>query len=206
MHNNIFFDFDGTLIDSSRRQYNLFAELTSVNKFTYEDYWSIKKNKISQKYLLKKYFFYSDEKIECFKKSWMEKIEEPYRILTDTPFNGVTNLLQGLSPIKNLYLVTARQDPDLVYKQLDIYGWLGLFKEVFVTQQKESKSQLVLKSIKVDRDDIFVGDTGEDVLSGKEMGVKTIAVSSGVLNQEALSFYKPDLLVENVCLVPWSEV
>ena len=44
----IFFDLDGTLIDSKLRMYNLFQELVPQSNLTFVEYWEYKKNKFSQ--------------------------------------------------------------------------------------------------------------------------------------------------------------
>jgi hypothetical protein len=95
-------------------------------------------------------------------------------------------------------LVTARQNSHLVEVQLSKYGWLGYFDEILVTKQKESKTSLVTRSTSVKPNNIFVGDTGEDILTGKILGIKTVAVSSGVLNKKVLKSYFPDYLISNV--------
>ena len=44
---NIFFDLDGTLIDSKLRLYSLFQKLVPESILTYDEYWKYKMNKIS---------------------------------------------------------------------------------------------------------------------------------------------------------------
>ena len=51
MNKNIFFDLDGTLIDCSWRLYNLFQELNSASKLSYEKYWEINRHRTIQKKL-----------------------------------------------------------------------------------------------------------------------------------------------------------
>ena len=204
LKDNIFFDLDGTLIDSKKRQYQLFSELAPESVFSFNDYWTIKRKRISQRELLLRYFNYSENKIEEFKNSWMKKIEDVERLKLDTPFPGVENLLNILSTSKSLYIVTARQSYDFVEVQLKEYGWLGYFDKILVTKQKESKASLVLRNTSVYPDNLFVGDTGEDILAGKKLGIKTVAVSSGVLNKQVLKTYSPDYLVSNVCAGPWT--
>ena len=116
---NIFFDLDGTLINSQQRLYNLFVELCPECKMTYEEYWEIKRQRINQKDFLKKYFNYSDEKCKEFHKLWLEKVEESERLDEDFLVDGVEDLLNKLSQKYRLYLVTNRQSKSLLIYELE---------------------------------------------------------------------------------------
>jgi len=195
MINNIFFDLDGTLVDSRWRLYNLFVELTTQNKFDFNNYWEIKRQRTTQADMLYNYFNYSDAEINKFKKMWLSKIEDKERLKQDVPFPKSKELLEILFKKYNLYVVTNRQKEHLAIEQIRLYGWLNYITKVLVTKQKKSKFELVKEFVKVNKDDVFIGDTGEDVLTGKLLGIRTVAVSSGFLNTQILSEYNPDILL-----------
>ena len=198
MTKRIFFDCDGTLVDSSQRLYQLFIELAPECRFSYDEYWKIKRARITQRDLLRKYYQYSDEKIDLFHKRWMEQVEEEPRLTLDQPFPGVGALLQKLAGSHELYLVTARQYPQRVKQQIASFGWKDVFTEIFVTQQQQSKAAYLQTRIDCQPGDLLVGDTGEDILAGKELGMKTIAVTSGILSREVLQEYQPDDILDTV--------
>lgn len=198
MTKNIFFDYDGTLINSQKRMYKLFCELCLENNFSYQQYWDIKRTRINQNDFLKKYFNYSDEQIKEFKKSWMGKIEEENRLSEDEPVENIDKLLKGLSLENKLYLVTNRQFEDLAIKQIKNFGLFDFFDKILITEQRKTKVDLIKKEVRVTPNDVFIGDTGEDILSAKELGIKSIAVSYGFLNKEVLAQYKPDLILDEV--------
>ncbi|QYM97238.1 HAD family hydrolase [Dickeya ananatis] len=195
---NIFFDFDGTLIDSKLRQYELFCKLVPESHFSYEEYWDIKRNRINQEKLLVDFFSYKPEQLHYIKKTWMDEIENPDNIEKDTPFDGVEQLLSQLSKKCDLYLVTARQSTDVVKHQVDKFGWSSFFEKLLVTNQIHTKVDLIRESVNYNSTDIFVGDTGEDIKTGKLLGIKTIAVTYGILNNKVLSEYNPDHLVDSI--------
>jgi phosphoglycolate phosphatase-like HAD superfamily hydrolase len=72
------------------------------------------------------------------------------------------------------------------------------FSDIFITGHKFSKEELIAKSIDVSGNDWFIGDTGYDALTGKKLGMKTIAVSYGFLSREVLLEYKPDFIIDNI--------
>jgi len=198
VNGRILFDFDGTLIDSSQRLYRLFCELAPECSLSYQEYWRIKRDRVNQADILRQYFNYNDVQIAQFKKAWMTSIEDISRLAQDVPFAGVHELLRQLSLTHALYLVTARQYPERVKKQVASFGWSEYFTDILVTGQQQTKTALIRSMVAYDPTDIIVGDTGEDIQVGKELGIRAVAVSSGCLSAEVLAEYKPDCLLENV--------
>jgi len=194
----IFFDLDGTLIDSRERLYRLFQHLVPASDLSFDDYWNDKRNKNDHGKILKSKFSFSIEDIDRFQKSWMEEIELPKWLAYDKPFDGVTEFLADLKKQYDLYLVTARQFEKRTLMQLADYGWSDLFKQVFVTAQKSEKIDLIKNAVVTDGDDWFVGDTGKDIEVGKGLNIQTAAVLSGFLNKEKLMEYNPDIIINNV--------
>lgn len=194
---SVFFDFDGTLIDSRKRQYQLFGELLPACEFSFDEYWKIKRQRVSQAKMLKLYGKFDDEQIQSFHARWLEKIEDPERLMNDQPFSeNMTDVLRKLSRKYALYLVTARQNPFMVHEQLRRFGWDDVFENILVTEQRHSKSDLIRQNVKTGEMDIIIGDTGEDIQAGKKLGIRTLAVTYGVMSKEVLMEYKPDYFVE----------
>ncbi len=48
-----------------------------------------------------------------------------------------------------------------------------------------------------------VGDSTADIQAGKAAGSKTVAVLSGLFSREELEAEKPDLIIENISILPW---
>lgn len=197
MH-NIFFDFDGTLVNSQIRLYNLFCVLCPENKFSYQEYWDIKRNHITQNEFLKNYYHYDDEKIEIFRKKWFEMVEDESRMCEDLLVDGIFDIIKKLSPKYNLYLITHRQNEDFVSRQLKTFNIERFFKKILVTKQKIRKLDLIKQHVVVSKNDFIIGDTGEDIKTAQELKIKSIAVTWGVMNKEFLKKYKPDFIVDNV--------
>ena len=116
---NIFFDLDGTLINSLKRMYILFSELVPNNNFSYEKYWDIKKNGADQREVLTRYFNYQDEEIKKVHKKWLLMIENEKLLEIDQPYNDANFILKNLCKNNNLYIVTARQSTEKVRKQIE---------------------------------------------------------------------------------------
>lgn len=198
MANRLFLDFDGTLTDPRPRLYSLFCELEPECAWSFVDYWSIKRKRISQRDMLKRYFGYDEIRVTRFRQAWMEKIEEPERLAKDIPYPGVDAFLARCAERSSLYLVTARQRPERAHEQIRRLGWSGFFTKILVTGQQRPKADLVREAVSYAPADVLAGDTGEDIMAGKTLGIQTVAVSSGVLNEEILQSYQPNQLLQYV--------
>jgi phosphoglycolate phosphatase len=195
----LFFDLDGTLIDSRQRLYKLFQHLVEESHLTFDDYWALKRNKIDHREILVRYFNYSQIEFDYFEKNWMTLIESSEYLTFDQPFDGVKEYLNALLCYDvELYLVTARQFKSGVSKQLSEFGWEGLFKGVLVTEQQKSKADLMKNFIDYKNVNWIIGDTGTDITIGKSLGINTMAVLSGFLSKKFLMEYNPDLVCESV--------
>ncbi len=194
----LFIDLDGTIVDPKRRMYGLFSDLVPMNSLSFEEYWSLKRTGIRQADLLKKTYAFSPEQISDFRLSWMKKIEEPERLQQDTLIPYAADALLQLHQQCDLILITHRQHPERVKKQLINLNVFSVFKMVLVTRQRQSKSDMILSRISVIGSDVMAGDTGEDIQAGKILGIRTVGVTCGLLNHETLSGYGPDQLLSGI--------
>lgn len=195
----LFFDLDGTLIDSKMRLYMLFQHLIPQSAYTFEEYWELKKQKFSHAMILTNDFKFTENQVSEFTKKWMNLIEEKEWLNYDKPFDGVSQYLETLRKNNHkLYLITARQSVLKTLSQLQSFGWSNLFQNILITEQKIAKSDLIRKHIDVTEYTWIIGDTGKDIQTGKELNIKTAAVLSGFLNKEKLAEYGPDRIVASV--------
>lgn len=198
----IIFDLDGTLICSKKRLHELFCDLVGSRQLDFNTYWGLKFSGCSNQDILRDEFQYSQEKVDSFVACWMGDIEDDHYLAMDTPVEGLAGFLDRASSNHKLYICTARQSTEQVKKQLQRLAIFDFLEGIFVTEQKSSKSELLLESgIVFSKKDWFVGDTGHDIKTGKEIGVQTCAVLSGFMSEPALKRYSPDMIIKNVTLL-----
>ncbi len=197
---NIIFDFDGTLVDSSERMYRLFQKLVPESTFTKDEYWKLKRNKISHKMILERYF--PQYGFEAFNKTWLEKIELQEYLDMDKNYPDTVETLQRLSQNSNLVLLTARQYKSRLVYELEKLKLRYFFNFLFVTEARSSKKELLLRNEDMftcgSDKGIFVSDMGEDITIGNQLGYHTIAVTHGFMNKGHLQKYDPNEIVDQL--------
>ena len=198
---NLYVDFDGTLIDPSKRLYRLFSELNPTSrKISFSEYWDLKNTGLTQESLLTDILRLNPRQVTNFKAGWLSEIENPELLALDCPLPGAENFLSKLSTYSDLHLVTARQSSIGVEKQLADLGWNRFFKNVIVTLAKSSKEEAI-KSLTVPRAaDIIVGDTCEDICTGKALDILTVAVETGHTLKSAFEACSPDAIIPSVSM------
>lgn len=191
----IYFDLDGTLIDASERLYKLFCDLISECSFSKEEYWYLKRNKITHQIILNNYF--PKYQFNDFEKKWLECIENDYYLQFDTLYEFTPKVLNNLQQNNQLYLLTARQSKKNLLKELKRFNIAQYFTNIFVTEHKKTKLEL-LQEIQLKKTDILIGDTGKDIETAKIAGILSAAVTYGFMSEEKLKEYNPDFLFSDL--------
>lgn len=198
----IIFDLDGTLICSKKRLHVLFCDLVKTDELNFDAYWNLKFTGHSNQDILKNKFGYSADEVELFVQHWMLNIESNQYLDMDSLIVGADKFLCKMSKTNELYVCTARQSVPQVIEQLKKLCILDFFKKIFVTEQIKSKKQLLIDSALVfSSQDCFIGDTGHDIMTGKELGMTTFAVLSGFMSRAKLQLYSPDFIVNDITVL-----
>jgi phosphoglycolate phosphatase len=197
---DIFFDLDGTLLDAKLRVFTLFCDLTGQKELDFEAYWELKKSKLSHAVLLETRWGYSVSEIHQFEKEFLAAIETPKYLDIDQQMPDVTSYLhQWKSEKHRLFIVTARQSRASVDYQINRWNWSGLFEQLLVTEQQQTKEALIRPFLLNPSQALMVGDTGKDINTGKALKISTVAVLSGFLSKASLEAYQPDFILDSVC-------
>lgn len=126
------------------------------------------------------------------------------------PFSGVDRAVEKLHARVKLGLITLRCVPrSRVVEELDRFGLMEFFDLVvtaFDGWRPKPWPDVFVRcaadlGVKVG-ECVVVGDSVVDVRAGKNAGAKTVAVLSGIYSCAELQAEKPDLILENVGLLP----
>ncbi|MGN0014152.1 MAG: HAD family hydrolase [Candidatus Gastranaerophilaceae bacterium] len=191
----IFFDLDGTILDASDRLYCLFCDLIPECKFSKDEYWQLKRNKVNHKMILEKYFPEYD--FETFNTRWLELIETDKYLSLDKIYIGVYELLEKLQKNNEIYLLTARQSKEKLFEELERLNLEKYFNEILVTENKKTKKDL-LEMLNLNDNDIFITDMGKDVQTAQSAGIRSVAVTYGFMCREKIKEYEPTYIRDSI--------
>lgn len=195
----LFIDLDGTIIDASARLYRLHQDMVQKVGFTTphsrEEYIALKQIPIPEEEIIS---FITEPTQRNFYLQQRERNIEAWNYLAlDVLFPWAKEALELLKKHNTLILCTRRRNEKQVLKQLHHLGINNLFHDSIISpEQKKEKIETHPQFVK--KRSIIIGDTEEDIETGKKVGIKTIAVLSGYRNKEFLQKYEPDLIVENI--------
>jgi phosphoglycolate phosphatase-like HAD superfamily hydrolase len=207
----LFLDFDGTLVDSSERQYRVFrdacAELGIAVSLTRDAYWMLKRNSTPDVSILPQYHPGAVVP-EQYRLKHARMIEDPAYLAYDVPFPGVAAALARLAGAYQLVVVTARGNPETFRAQLDRLPFRQYISSALVASDRsipfaECKCAVVRQHFPGQLDArAFIGDTEVDIEAGRLLGCETIAVTYGIRSRERLAAANPVHVVdslEDVC-------
>lgn len=199
----ILFDFDGVLVDNAPRYWAVYTSILKSAGYAplpLKNYWSLKKKGLPNKKIIP--LTCPASFVSLFENQWLRQIEQFSFLRHEKMFRGARPILSRLSKTYPLYLVSLRQHPRLLHRQLRHLDVHHFFKNILSqpsgTNGVHSKTQLLKKVGKFSPRDLIVGDTEVDILSGKKVGIRTCAVSSGIREATSLKKLRPDYLVTDI--------
>lgn len=199
---NIFFDLDGTLFDISKKYYQahiIASGSINLKALSFNKYWKAKRIKLPENEILG--LESGSKSFRYYEKRRMDLLEDKSLLDLDTPVPKLLSTLRTLKKGYGLYLVTLRRRKKNLLNQLREFKIMNSFEKILTAIPNNnpvlSKVNLIRK-IKYSPGDLIIGDTEADISVGRELGIKTVAVSSGIRSKSFLKACKPDFLVSNI--------
>lgn len=203
----IFFDLDGTLVDVSARHHKVYCDVVakfSGNALNKDEYWNLKRNKASWEDILPLSKIGADLKDE-FLEEFIKLIENKDYLKLDKLIPGALKTARYLYSANTCYLVSLRRNPENLEAEIN---WLGLrpyFHKVLSGHSETDGSDvktLLIRNALAENTGTIIGDTEADVLTGKDLGLTTIAVTSGIRSQEFLEHLNPNYICSTIAELP----
>lgn len=203
----IFCDLDGTLIDVAPRHYRVYSEMVSQmggRALAQDIYWDLKRKKTKWMELLPLSQLSADIETE-FLQGFIQKIESPEYLRIDQPFPGALVALDKLSAENECYLVSLRRNRENLLREITDLDLARHFIEVLTGHSESDGYDVKIALIKDKLGDsrgVIIGDTEADIITGKQLGLKTFAVTSGIRDEQFLRALEPDYLVSGIEKIP----
>ena len=205
----VYLDLDGTLIDVSERYYRIYKELalsTEGNPLQKAEYWRLKRKAVSESELFSQMGLFEESADLLALRA--EKLEAAEYLKYDQLISATLETLNFLKARAQLVLVTLRKDGTKLEQQLQGLGLSSFFRHTLCANQPIDshaipKATLISEKpwFKI-KGSLIIGDSEGDISAGKVLGIKTIAVLSGIREREILVRYEPDYIIDNLAALP----
>lgn len=184
----IAFDLDGTLLDSRKRheivmrdvlkKHGIELNILDLVSFKAEGYNNID-------WLLSKDI--SENEAKVINAEWISLIESTVYLNCDSLYPNVIEILNGLSKDNDLFLITARNNKDNAYKQINQLGISEYFTDISVVDTCSETPLLKSRKLQEYGVDSFIGDTESDYKAALIAGCDFKAVAYGFRSKKFLS-------------------
>ena len=207
----IFWDLDGPILDVKTKYFRVYRDILTENNdmpLLKNEYWNLKRSKTTIADILTK----SGCRLspEVFNKSWVERIETPMYMKFDILQPDIIEVLKQCKQSNEMVLVTLRHSREMLLTQLIKLNLNKYFNDILssgdnIKPRWKIKYNLINEYVKGrdSKNNVIIGDTETDILAGKKLGFKTIAVLCGIRNTGLLKskpnkhYYKSSSLMEN---------
>jgi phosphoglycolate phosphatase-like HAD superfamily hydrolase len=205
----LYLDLDGTIIDVSERYYRIYEEIAlsiKGNPLEKSEYWKLRRQAVPESELLSQLRPFDESSDLLALRA--EKLEATEYLKYDQLVPGALEALNFLKARAQLVLVTLRKAITELEQQLQTLGLSSFFDQVLCANQRIDdnaipKATLISENpwFKIEGS-LIVGDSEADILAGKLLGIKSIAVLSGIRGREILVGYEPDYVIDSLAALP----
>jgi phosphoglycolate phosphatase len=204
----IFFDLDGTIVDSREAYYEAarIAFQTMGQEIPEKELVLEIPRKLERKQSINDVIKGESHKfLSVYLDAYYSITTEKTKLLPN-----VSTTLETLSTKAKLALVTMRAFPkENIMKELEAFEIAKYFTYVVTaldTHKPKPSPEALMKCVKALNvqisDCVIAGDSISDIRAGKAAGIKTVAVLSGLFSRRELAQENPDLIIKDVTVLP----
>lgn len=203
----ILIDFDGPLVDVSHRYHHVHHETLSRmghSGLAPAAYWDLKRNRTPEQTIAR--LAGAESISDQYAAQRSTQIETESSLSHDRLQPHALRALDFLAEYGDLVLVTLRTRRDLLEQQLRDWGLMSHFSLVLsgdygLKPRWLIKQRMVNEALPGRRHLAIIGDTETDILAGKSLGCRTIAVLNGIRSETFLAETQPDHMVADLASV-----
>lgn len=184
-------DLDGTLLDSSRRHYEVYLVLAKrfdIQPLPFSTYWNHRRSRRSNLEVLMLSGLNGSEKGRA-EQGWSNLIESPHMLINDKLLPSVRDWLDRMHLIVDFVLVTLRSNESALENQLELLDISNFFLQVMVVPNQNNAAMAKVRAVQEARVDgviAWIGDTETDMKAAELIGTRGIGVTSGIRSSDAL--------------------
>jgi phosphoglycolate phosphatase len=200
--NNIILDLDGTIIDISTKYNNVYLALHDKYQLVKVDYWPLRRSFVSLNETLS-FLGLNPTRFEEFRLDWKTLIETEDFLKYDFIRHHELMWFERVKNHRNLILCTARQNETLLLGQLRSLGLIEYFDAVLTAKSGFVKSAVIedhfkINSLEISANDWIIGDTVLDIQTGRNLGIRTCGVLTGLSRRADFESIEADQICESL--------
>jgi phosphoglycolate phosphatase-like HAD superfamily hydrolase len=199
----IIFDLDGTLLDVEGRFYRIYSEILQRYGFKLlsgKTYWTYRRQHYSTAVIIKKTC--PEDFIATFYQERNRIFEQGNYLKYDRLRAEALRILNYFYKNYPIYLLTLRNNRKNLKIELNEKKIFNFFKAIITGDPFGDwtlKYRLIKDRIKVKpKEALIIGDTEIDIEAGRELGIYTCAITTGLRNKDLIKQTKPDFIIENL--------
>ncbi len=207
----LFFDLDGPLLDVSRRYVALHHDLLGEHGMAGMEaarYWACKRAVRPEEEILAE--LGAEDIAAVYMSRRFALIETPAYLRHDRCWPWTPVCLAHLAKHVRIVMVTARADRTALLRQLDDLGlrchFHAILSEAGGDRVELQKAALINAYLRrhpsFGNNHCMIGDTEADILAGQKVGLRTVAVLSGIRDEAHLRQVRPDVLLPDIRKLP----
>ena len=201
---SVAFDFDGTIIDVSHRDYAIYSDLIKEldgSIIPFELYWQLRRSRTDIYQILYKSHIFLQEKAERFLQLRQERMEDNYYLKLDSILPNTLENIENNRDLFNAYLVTTRFNTNNLAHQVERFKLNQIFERIICADRNKFEFYSAVPNLK-----IIVGDTENDIIVANTMGIDSVAVLSGIRNMELITQYNPTYICKSVGYIDFRKI
>lgn len=195
----IIFDFDGTLVDSFTCMIDKFINLADDFGFKKIETSQIDNLRNFSSLQIIRYLNIPFYKIPLVIRAARRLLKSSMPQLQ--PVDGLIPVLKALHKNGHILGIVTSNSEENVKTWLQLQDLTHLFKFIAAESKFFSKNKILKKVLKKNKikatEAWYVGDETRDIEAGKDVGVRTIAITWGYNSESILKSYAPDALVHS---------
>lgn len=202
---NIFFDLDGPILEVKFRHHRVYQEIVRAFgglPLPLEEFWQAKRDRIEDATLVERSGLVPSQ-LDDFRHRRYELLESAPFLAEDLMQPDMDRVLGDLAAQQALFLVTLRRNRAALERQLDVLNLTRFFRKVLSGHEPGARPWIVKTSlirasgVPYGPADWIVGDTETEIMAGRELGLRTVAVTNGIRSETILRAHQPDYLLPN---------
>jgi phosphoglycolate phosphatase len=202
----LYWDLDGPILDVSTRYYYAYRDILREYRHQYvtqEAYWAAKRTRCNEGEILR--LTGAESILAEYQQERSRRIESEEYLEFDRIQVGTISALEQFSLQAVQCVVTLRTNRQTLERELERLDLVKYFTHILSSAPNTAdrwviKRDLIHNARPEDNgpEHVFIGDTETEVITGRALGFRTVAVTCGIRSRDLLAATGPDHIIDEM--------